>query len=66
MKTAGIILLVLGGLSLIGGFVGMAAGKDPNFTGLAFIVLGAFLISRGNKKKEEEQEKKDWIEGKSE
>ncbi|MGV8091984.1 MAG: hypothetical protein AB2L24_08990 [Mangrovibacterium sp.] len=31
--------------------------------GLAFIVLGAFLIIRANKNKEDEEKKKQWEEG---
>jgi uncharacterized membrane protein YbaN (DUF454 family) len=65
MKVAGIILLSLGILSVLGAIVGAADGHDPNFSGLAFIVLGAFLISRANKKKEEEEKKKQWEQGES-
>nr|MBC7613262.1 hypothetical protein [Pseudopedobacter sp.] len=63
MKTTGIVILVLGCLSTLGGIIGTIGGREPNFAGVTFIVLGAFLISRGNKKKEEEQKKKQWEEG---
>ncbi len=53
MKTTGIVILVLGCLSTLGGIIGTIAGHQPNFAGVTFIVLGAFLISRANKKKEE-------------
>ncbi len=66
MKTAGIILLVIGLLSTLGALVGAAQGHSTSFAGLAFVVLGAFLISRGNKKKEEEKKKQEWVDGKSE
>lgn len=62
MKIAGIILLVLGILSTLGAVVGAVNGHSTSFGGLAFIVLGAFLISRSNKKKEEEEEKRRWAE----
>ncbi len=65
MKVAGIILLVLGILSTLGALIGAVNGHSTSFGGIAFIVLGAFLISRANKKKEEEEKKKEWIEGKS-
>jgi len=32
---------------------------------LTFVVLGAFLISRANKKKEEEEKKREWEKGSS-
>ena len=63
MKTIGILLLVIGCLSIFGGIMGTIAGRQPNFAGLTFIVLGAFLISRANKKKEEEDKKKHWEQG---
>jgi len=66
MKTAGIILLVIGLLSTLGALIGAASGHSTSFGGLAFVVLGAFLISRGNKKNEEEKKKQEWVDGKSE
>lgn len=60
MKAAGIILLVLGILSTLGAIIGAAQGHNTSFGGLAFVVLGAFLMSRANKKKEEEANKKQW------
>lgn len=65
MKITGIILLVIGGLSTLGAIIGAAQGHSTSFAGLAFVVLGAFLISRANKKKEEEEKKKKWAEGKT-
>ncbi len=65
MKTAGIILLVIGGLSVLGAIVGAAQGHSTSFGGLVFVVLGAFLLSRSNNKKEEEEKKRKWAEGKS-
>lgn len=65
MKIAGIILLVLGGLSVIGGIIGAMAGR-PNFSGLAFVALGGFLLYRANQKKEEEEAKKRWEDNSSE
>jgi len=63
MKTAGIILLVLGGISVLGAIVGAAGGHDTSFSGLALVVLGAFLMSRANKKKEKEEQKRQWEDG---
>jgi len=63
MKTTGIVILVIGCLSTLGGIMGTIGGRQPNFAGVTFIVLGAFLISRANKKKEEENKKKQWEQG---
>lgn len=63
MKTTGIVLIVLGGLLTIIAIVGAAQGYQVNFSGLAFLVLGAFLISRANKKNEEAEKKRKWEEG---
>jgi uncharacterized membrane protein YbaN (DUF454 family) len=60
MKTIGIILVILGALSVLGAIIGASHGHETQFSGLVFVVLGAFLISRANKKIAEEQEKKQW------
>ncbi len=39
--------------------MGTVAGGPPNLAGLTFVVLGAFLISRANKKKEAAEKKKE-------
>ncbi|MEA4840235.1 MAG: hypothetical protein VB110_04425 [Bacteroidales bacterium] len=65
MKTAGIVLLILGIISTLGAIIGTAQGYSTSFGGLAFVVLGAFLMSRANKKKVEEAEKRDWEKGSS-
>lgn len=63
MKTTGIVILVIGIISSLGGFIATVSGREPNFAGLTFVVLGAFLISRANKKKEEKEKKKQWEHG---
>lgn len=60
MKAGGIVLIVMGALSTIGALIGASQGHQTSFGGLAFIVIGAFLLSRANKKKEEEEKKKEW------
>jgi uncharacterized membrane protein YbaN (DUF454 family) len=65
MKISGIILLVLGILSTLGAIIGAINGHSISFSGLAFVVLGAFLLSRANKNKEEEEKKRKWAEGNS-
>jgi hypothetical protein len=65
MKTTGIVLLVLGGLSFIGALAALSQGRNILSGPIIFIVIGAFLISRANKKKEEEEKKKQWAEGNS-
>lgn len=60
MKIGGWILLVLGVLSTIGSFIG---GNSPT-GGIFFTVLGAYLISRANKKKKEEEDRNKWINNK--
>jgi len=64
MKTTGIILLVIGCLSTLGGIIGTIGGREPNFAGLTFVVIGGFLMYRANQKKEEAEKKKQWEEGK--
>ena len=63
MKTTGIVLLVIGLLSTVGAIVGSANGHQTSFAGLTFAVLGAFLISQANKKKEEAEKKREWEQG---
>ncbi len=63
MKTTGIILLVIGALSTLGGIIGTISGREPNLAGLTFVVLGGFLIYRANQKKEEAEKKKQWEQG---
>ena len=62
MKTTGIILVALGGISTLGAIVGAANGKQTTFSGIIFIALGAFLISRTNKKKNDDEDKRRWEE----
>ena len=65
MKIAGIILLVIGIISLLGAMVGASQGHSTSMSGLVFVVLGIFLISRASIKKEEKEKKDQWVEGKS-
>ncbi len=60
MKTTGIVLVIIGIMSLLGSFIQASRGEHTSFPGLVFLVLGAFLISRANKNKEEEEKKKQW------
>jgi hypothetical protein len=60
MKTWGIILIVMGSLSTIGACMATAEGQNTSFAGIGFIVLGAYLLSRADKKKEEEEQKRKW------
>ena len=60
MKTWGIILVLLGAFTTIVAIVAIVNGHQASFGGVAFLVLGAFLLSRANKKKEEEDKKRKW------
>ena len=60
MKTSGIILLAIGIIATLGNIVQLSEGKSPTGAGIAFIVLGAYLIYRANQKKEEAEKKKEW------
>jgi hypothetical protein len=63
MKTTGIVLIVLGGLSTLGALIAALRGASTSFGGgLILAVVGAFLVSQANKKKEEEEKKKKWAE----
>lgn len=63
MKTTGIVILVIGCISTLGGLIQTIALNRPNFAGVGFIVLGAYLISRANKRKEADMKKKQWKDG---
>ncbi len=70
MKIAGIILVILGSLSLLGNCIGMSANPEhaePAISGFVFAIgiigLGIYLISRANKRKEEEDDRKKWEAG---
>ena len=66
MKIAGYILVGLGGVSTVLGFIGIVGGYEgANLAGLMPLVLGAFLLSQANKKEEEELKKKKWEENNS-
>ena len=56
IKITGIIILVIGVLSTPGGIIQTINGCS-NFAGLIWVVLGAFLLRRVNKKKEEDKKK---------
>lgn len=59
MRILGWILLILGILSFIG-----AASQGNSIIGPVFFGgLGAYLLSRVNKKKQEEHDKDKWING---
>jgi len=61
MKVTGIILLVMGAFVMLGLIIGASQGHSVSFTGpIIFIVVGAFLISRANKRKQEEKERNEW------
>jgi len=63
MKTTGIVLVVMGILSVLNAIIRLSSGYEGNFAGLALVALGAFLIIQGKKKKEEKEKKKQWEEG---
>ena len=60
MKTWGIILIVLGSLSLLGAILATANGRSSSGGGLIFIVLGAYLVHRGRQKEQEKSNFDKW------
>lgn len=56
MKTTGIVILILGLISLLGCLI----GGDSVFGPLFWVGLGIFLIHRANQKKQEKKEKEEW------
>ena len=60
MKTWGIILIVFGSLSLLGAILETASGRSASGGGLAFIVLGIYLIHRGKQKEQEKSDRDKW------
>jgi len=70
MKVGGIIALIFGVLNLIIGIGALSseyadqAGGKIGF-GIGAIVLGIYLLNRANQKKEEQNKKDDWSNGKN-
>jgi hypothetical protein len=70
MKVGGIIALIFGVLNLIIGIGALSsqyaeqAGGKIGF-GIGAIVLGIYLLNRANQKKEEQNEKDKWSNGKN-
>jgi uncharacterized membrane protein YfcA len=62
MKTWGIICIVFGILGIIGAMSRTQQGNSIG-VGLGVIVLGIYLLSRANKKKEDAEKKKKWEDG---
>ena len=60
MKIAGVILLILGCLLTVVSIIMLIKKDYFNFSGITFIVLGAFLISRSKRKKSEEEKSNKW------
>ena len=60
MKTTGIVLLIIGIISFAGAIIASKRGENIFAGPIAFILVGAFLITRANKKIKEEIEKKQW------
>lgn len=60
MKIWGIILIVLGSLNVLRDILAAANGVNINGAGLAFIVLGAYLIHRGKQKEQEKTDRDNW------
>lgn len=60
MKTWGIVLIVFGSLSLLGALLAAANGAAGSAGGIAFIVLGAYLIHRAKQKEDEKSHHDNW------
>ena len=60
MKVWGWILLVLGVLNIIISLIAAANGASAGGAGLAFCVLGGYLLHRAKQKEEEKNEHDDW------
>lgn len=59
-NTFGIVFVVFGILSVLADIYRSSQGEKASFPGLIFIVIGAYSISRVNKKRAEDAKKKDW------
>ncbi|MDE5609580.1 MAG: hypothetical protein K2I66_04250 [Bacteroidales bacterium] len=61
MKGLGIFFLVIAGFNLVMSIIAIANGVHiPIAGGLTFGVLGAFLVSRANRKKKAAEAKEKW------
>lgn len=59
MKTWGIILAILGGIDLVGALLAFSNNVNGSrffLGGIAFIVLGAYLIHRAGQKEKEKED----------
>lgn len=56
MKTTGIVILILGLISLLGCIIGGDSTLGPLF----WVGLGIFLIHRASSKKKEKKDKDEW------
>ena len=56
MKTTGIVIVVLGSISLLGSMIGGNSATGPLF----WLGLGIYLIHRANQKKQEQKDKDAW------
>lgn len=59
MKTFGIIATVIGGINFFMGLI----GAEPILvsSGMIWLVIGLFCISKANKKEQEKKDKDNWI-----
>ena len=63
MKTWGWILIVLGSLNILVGLIAAANGANAGgkfVCGIAFCVLGGYLLYRANQKEEEKSQHDNW------
>lgn len=63
MKVWGWILIVLGGLNILVGLIAAANGANAGGKfgcGIAFCVLGGYLLYRASQKEEEKNQQDDW------
>ena len=63
MKTAGIIIVIIGIFTLIADIAAAANGHKTLFAGITWIAIGGILIYSANRKAEEEEKKRKWSEG---
>lgn len=69
MKTIGIIFLVFAGMNFIAFVIGTCSGIDGSLVvqqlsgALMLAGLGAFLVHRANRKKQEKEDKEKWNNG---
>lgn len=60
MKALGWILIIFGGLCTLGALIVALEGRESNFVGVTFVVLGMYLLHRCKQKQQQRNKQEKW------